>query len=171
MYKIDIEFTDYMKRKRHQEVSFNLDGREVFKMLPELKSVFDWMESNRDEEPRELSAEEVSSFYNDFEAILLAAWGEMSEDGLHFRKGGKYEFEESAVFNACMIKFVLEPEKIGTVLQGMMPIELFEMVQKANPEQVAEVTDSRLAEQQAEIVRLKAQLESNDVPGKNINTN
>jgi hypothetical protein len=160
LYKFNVPFTDYMGRKRTQDVAFNLDAREVFKMLPELKSVFDWMETNKNADVRELSTQEVTNFYTDFEGILLSAWGEISEDGLHFRKGGKYDFEESAAFNACMVMFVMQPEKTGKLIEGILPPEMFEMVKNADPETLEAATNSRVAEQEAEIARLKAQLEA-----------
>lgn len=161
MYTITVPFTDYRGKSRSMEVNFNLDAREVFKMLPELKSVFDWLETNRDSDPRELTTEEVSQFYTNFENILLEAYGEMSEDGLHFRKGGRYEFEESALFNACMVLFVTKPDQTVKMLEGILPKELFDMVKNADANQLSSATQSRIAEQEAEIARLRAQLEGN----------
>jgi len=131
-------------------------------MLPELKAVFDWMESNKNSDPRELEVEEVRNFYNDFEHILLEAWGEMSADGLHFRKSGKFEFEESALFNGCMIMFVTQPKETAKLLEGILPTDLFELVQNANPEQVEALARTRTEEKDAEIARLKVELEARD---------
>lgn len=162
MYTLTVPFVDYKGKPRNIPVSFNLDAREVFKMLPELKSVFEWLESNKVQDPRDLSVEEVSSFYTNFEGILLEAWGEMSEDGLHFRKGGKYEFEESALFNACMVMFVTKPEETTKLLNGILPPEMFEMVQNADETQIAVATDAKVSAQEAEIARLRAELEARD---------
>lgn len=162
MYTLTVPFVDYKKKPRTVDVSFNLDGREVFKMLPELSSVFEWLESNKGQEPRDLSTEEVRDFYNSLEGIILEAWGEMSDDGLHFRKGGKYEFEESALFNACMILFVTQPEEAVKLIEGIMPKELFSMVQNANPDQIAAATQAKTTAQEEEIARLKAELEARD---------
>jgi hypothetical protein len=151
---------DYKKKPRNVQVSFNLDAREVFKMLPELKNVFEWLDSNKTQDPRELSVEEVRDFYTSFEGILLEAWGEMSEDGLHFRKGGKYEFEESALFNACMILFVTKPEETVKLLEGLLPKELFDMVKNADAVEVAEATKAKASAQEEEIARLRAELEA-----------
>ena len=162
MYTLTVPFVDYKKKPRTVDVSFNLDGREVFKMLPELKSVFEWLESNKNGDPRSLSTEEVRDFYNSLEGIILEAWGELSEDGLHFRKGGKYEFEESALFNACMMLFVTKPEEAVKLIEGIMPKELFDMVQNADPAQLAAATDAKTADMEAEIARLRAQVEGKD---------
>lgn len=160
MYTIKVPFKDYKGMQRTQEVSFNLDAREVFKNLPQLQSVFNWLETNKAAEPQDLTVEEVSQFYTDFEEILLTAWGEMSEDGLHFRKTGKWEFEESALFNACMVMFVTKPQETAKLLEGIMPPELTTMVQNADTATLEAATNSRVSEQQAEIDRLKAQLEA-----------
>jgi len=160
LYTLSIDYKDY-KGKVHNgtKVTFNLDAREVFKMLPELKTTFEWLENNKETEPRELAIEEVRDFYTGFEEILLTAWGEMSEDGLHFRKGGKYEFEETALFNACMVKFVYEPNKTGELLQGILPPELFDAVKKADAEQINAVVEARESEKDKEIAELRAKLE------------
>jgi hypothetical protein len=86
----------------------------------------------------------------------------MSEDGLHFRKGGKYEFEESALFNACMMLFVTKPEEAVKLIEGIMPKELFDMVQNADPAQLAAATNAKTADMEAEIARLRAQVEAKD---------
>jgi hypothetical protein len=160
LYTLTVPFVDYKKKPRNVQVSFNLDAREVFKMLPELKNVFEWLDSNKTQDPRELSVEEVRDFYTSFEGILLEAWGEMSEDGLHFRKGGKYEFEESALFNACMILFVTKPEETVKLLEGLLPKELFDMVKNADAVEVAEATKAKASAQEEEIARLRAELEA-----------
>jgi hypothetical protein len=162
LYTLTVPFKDYRGNERKEEVAFNLDAREVFKMLPELKSVFEWLESNKETEPRKLGVEEVTSFYTSFEGILLEAWGEMSPDGLHFRKGGKYEFEESALFNACMVMFVTKPDETVKLLEGILPRELFDMVQNADAQQLAAATEAKVSDQEAEIIRLRAELAERD---------
>lgn len=158
MYKLNVSYTDYKGTAKRADVTFNLDGREVFKMLPELKSLFEWIEANREEEPRELDIEEVRTFYNNLEGVILEAYGEMSEDGQHFRKAGRFEFEESAAFNACMMLFVNAPKEAVMLLEGIMPKELMDRVKNADANQVAEVSDSRIAEMDSEIRRLRAQI-------------
>jgi hypothetical protein len=157
---LTVSFKDYRGHERKKSASFNLDAREVFKMLPELKAVFDWLDSNKTSNPRELDTQEVSTFYTNFEGILLEAWGEMSEDGLYFRKAGKYEFEESALFNACMVKFVTKPEEAVKLLEGVLPPELTDMVKNADETQLAAANDTKVADANAEIARLRAQIEN-----------
>lgn len=158
MYTKTIPFKDFSGKPRNQPVHFNLSEREVFKLLPELQSVFKWMDTNKEADPRDLGTEEVRDFYNNFEDILLEAWGVPSEDGLHFRKGERYDFEESALFNATMFMFVNEPQETAKLLEGIMPEGLSEMVKKAAVEDVAAVSGDRAEDQQATISELRRQL-------------
>lgn len=164
MYKLNVSYTDYKGTAKRADVTFNLDGREVFKMLPELKSLFEWIEANREEEPRELDIEEVRNFYNNLEGVILEAYGEMSEDGQHFRKAGRFEFEESAAFNACMMLFVNAPKEAVMLLEGIMPKELMDRVKNANADEVAGAAASKAEDQEAEIRRLRAQIEAQSGP-------
>lgn len=158
MYTITVPFVDYKKKHRTESVSFNLDAREVFRMLPQLKSVFEWLDSHKGAEPRDLDTEEVSKFYTDFEGILLEAYGVVSEDGSYFRKGNKYDFEESALFNACMVEFVTKPELTVKLLEGILPKELFEMVKNVDERQIENITSARADELAEENERLKQML-------------
>jgi hypothetical protein len=156
LYTLSVAYTDYKKVARRKTVSFNLDANEVFKLLPELKSVFDWLESNQNSEPRELLVDEVRDFYTNFEHILLEAYGEMSEDGEYFDHDGKYQFEKSAVFSAAMYMFVIKPEETVKLLEGMMPKELFDLVQKTEAGELSAVAQANDTEKDAEIARLRA---------------
>lgn len=158
MYTKTVPFKDFNGKPRNQKVHFNLSEREVFKLLPELQTMFKWMDSNRESDPRDLGTEEVRNFYNNFEEVLLEAWGEPAEDGLHFRKGQRYDFEESALFNATMFMFINEPEETGKLLEGILPEGLAEMVKKATVEDVAAVSGDRADDQQAEIEELRRRL-------------
>lgn len=157
MYTKQVPFKDFNGKPRNETVHFNLTEREVFKLLGEFKAVFDWHDSLKGPQ-RELHTDEVVAFYNAFEEILLSAYGVPSEDGLHFRKGGRYDFEESAVFNACMVEFVSNPIETGKLLEQIMPKGMEEMVRKAD----ASIAGSSDEELKAEVARLRAQLEAGE---------
>lgn len=159
MYTVQIPFTDYKNKPQTKSVSFNLDTREVFKLLPEFLKVNKWMEENKKAaEERILPPEEVLDFYNSLEIIMLEAYGEVSDDGLYFRKSGRYEFEESAMFNACMMMFVKQPEEAAKMLDGLLPKELDEIVKNANPQDLARSAQIKAEDSQAEVERLRAEL-------------
>ncbi len=157
MYTKKIPFKDFNDNPHNSVVHFNLTEREVLKNLVSLKTIIEWKDSMGGPD-RELTTEEVVEFYNAFEDILLEAWGEPSADGLHFRKGGKYEFEESALFNACMVEFVTNPQETGSLLDGIMPKGMEDMVRKADANMIKAADDTDNEEIKAELARLRAQL-------------
>jgi ribosomal protein L12E/L44/L45/RPP1/RPP2 len=160
VYTKMVPFKDLNGKPRNIQVNFNLFEREVFKLLAEFQAIFKWQESIKDAEMRDLPTEEVVGFYNNFEEILLSAYGEPSEDGLYFHKGGRrFEFEESAVFNACMVSYVTDPTTTQELLDGLMPKDMQEMVKKADANMAAlAASDTSDAVVQAEIEKLRAQL-------------
>lgn len=171
-YTKQVPFKDFKNNPRNQTVHFNLTEREVFKLLREFKLVFNWRDQIQSTDIQELDTGEVIEYYTAFEDILLAAWGIPSDDGQHFRKGGRYEFEESALFNACMVMFVTEPEETGKLIDGIMPKGMEDMVKKAgeNLEALGKAEDSpdELKRQIAEL-RAKVALEAGTTSPTNPN--
>ena len=164
MYTKKVPYTNFKGEPGNKEVQFNLEPREVFKLLKEFQSIFSWQESIKGRTVRELDTEEVVEFYNNFEAVLLAAYGVMSEDGEQFSKAGRYDFEESAVFSACMTEFVSDPPETVKLVDGLMPKNLQELVKKADANAAALQNDPATSEDaQAELVRLRAQLAEAEV--------
>lgn len=142
MYIKTIPHKNFRDQVRNQEVQFNLTEHEVLKLLVEFKEIFDWQERLESRDPNgELDTVEVISFYNNFETILLAAWGELDSSGDHFHKGGVYEFRESSVFHAAMKLFLEDQAEANRLIDGLMPKGLKDLVQKA------EVNLSELADQ------------------------
>lgn len=133
MYIKKIEFLDFFGKKREQEVHFNLTSHEVFKLLVEFQAIFEWTEKMKDRDPDgPTDTAEVIEFYNNVEEIILAAWGQPDPDGLHFRKGGVYDFKESALFHKCMQMFVENPKEANELVDGLMPKDLQEIVKRAD---------------------------------------
>lgn len=133
MYIKKLEFNDFFGKKREQEVHFNLTSHEVFKLLVEFQAIFEWTEKMKDRDPNGVTdTAEVIEFYNNVEEIILAAWGQPDPDGLHFRKGGVYDFKESALFHKCMQLFVEDPAEANKLVDGLMPKDLQEIVKKAD---------------------------------------
>lgn len=158
MYKKSIPHHDFFDKPRNETVHFNLTEREVFKLLAEFQRVFAWQKSIDGPDQRDLDTAEVIDFYNDFEEILLSAYGVPSEDGRHFHKQGKrYEFEDSALFAGCMKLFVENPMETTKLIDGLMPKDLQAMVEKADAN-LAELAKSEDASEdlKAEVARLRA---------------
>lgn len=157
MYTKQIPYKDFKNNPRTEPVHFNLTEREVFKLLVEFKIIFEWHESIKGPE-RALESEEVVEFYSAFEDVLLAAWGVPSDDGRHFRKGGRYDFEESALFNAAMVHFVEDPREANKLIEGIMPKGLEEMVKKADENTLKAISETKDEDVRAELERLRAQV-------------
>lgn len=160
MYTKSFPFKDFNNKPRNMTAHFNLTEREVFKLLGEFQEIFQWRD-NIQGPPRDLGTEEVVRFYNNLETILLASWGVPSDDGLYFRKSGKYEFEESALFNAVMVEFVTDIDAATTFLDEIMPKDMEELARKADANVIKMgKQEGNDAELQAQIEELKAQLAS-----------
>lgn len=164
MYTKRVPFTNYKGQARNQDVHFNLDEREIFKLLNEFNLIFRWRDSLQGE-ARELTTDEVQEFYTALENILLTSWGEPSEDGDYFEKGGRYKFEESKLFNAVMMMFLSDPSEANKMIDDLMPKGMEEMIRKAD-ENLAKLGDDpkTTADLQAEIERMRAQLQSTQAP-------
>lgn len=158
MYSKTIPFHDYNGKARNETVTFNLDQREIYKLLEEFQSIFDWLDTIKGPE-RELPVDEIVAFYNNFEEILLSAWGEKSADGQYFDKVNRYKFASSALFAAAMKLFVEDPMETTKLLDGLMPKDMQETVRKQaenmeklkNSPETPEDLKQQLAELQAKI--------------------
>ena len=162
MYTKVVPHKNFKGKVRNQEVNFNLTEHEVLKLLPEFKSIFDWQERLDKRDPdAETPTEEVMEFYNNFEEILLTAWGEPDESGDHFRKSGRYDFQESSVFHAAMKMFLEDQSEINRLLDGLMPEGLKDIVKSAD-KNLAEMAkaEGKSPAVDAEIARLKAELDA-----------
>lgn len=159
MYSKQIPYTNFQGKPKNKTVHFNLTESEIFKLLPEFQRVFTFRRNQEGDEIRKLDANEVVEFYTDFEKIMLEAWGVPSEDGEHFRKAGRYEFAESAMFSACMVMFLTDPAETGKLLDAMIPKELANIVETADANLVKMAENPKTADAlQEEIARLRKQL-------------
>lgn len=174
-YSLQVPYTKFNGKPNTEVVHFNLTEREIFKLSAEFNMIFTWRDELKGD-PRDLDPQEVIPYFTAFEEVLLSAWGEPSADGEHFRKGGRYDFEESACFNAALMMFVKDPSLVVKFLEEIVPKDMeetlrvqqenIEKLEKANPE-AARITSGgkTAAELQAEIDRLKSQMPAqNDGP-------
>lgn len=159
MYTKSIPFSDLNGKPRNQTVHFNLFEREVFKLMGELQTIFGYMDRwQKEKESRTLDTPDVLDFYNNFEEVLLTAYGTPSDDGLRFDHSGRYEFEDSACFNALMMMCVTDPAETGKLINGIMPEGLEEIVRKADENLIQAAKEASTEDQANEIARLRAQL-------------
>lgn len=157
MYKKAIPFHGFDGAPHTETVQFNLTSREVFKLLDKFQAIFSWQDSMEGPN-RKLETAEVIEFYNNFEDILLSAYGIMSDDGLYFDKSGRFQFEDSALFAACMSYFVSDPQETSKLIDELMPKDLQDVVRKSEENLKALKNDPQTSEGlQAQIDRLMAE--------------
>lgn len=167
MYSLKVPYKTLFDKPGNRTVYFNLFEIEVFKLLPELQYIFEWIESQQKGEAREVPTEEVVKFYTAFEELILESYGTPSEDGIEFDKSDKYSFGSSVIFNAVMVMMISDPNLVSQMLDGLMPKDLQEIAKKAdaNLSEMAKKEDNPAA-LQAEIERLRAQLPADPSQGQ-----
>lgn len=158
MYTAKIPFKDFNGKPRGAaSIQFNLTEREVFKLLLQFQAIFKWQDKLKENPDAETPTEEVITFYTNFEEIILASYGKLSDDGLYFRKDDRFNFEESAMFAAAMAYYVSDVRETTKLIDGLMPEGLADIVKKAD-ESLAEMAKdpNTEAELRKEIERLRA---------------
>lgn len=165
MYTVKVPHKNYKGKPRNPEISFDLSVHEFLKLLVEFKRIFEWQEevAKRDG-TEETPTEEVVDFYTNFEEIILAAWGEMDDEGDHFRKGGVYDYRESSTHQEAMLMFLKDQQALNEMLQSLMPSGLEDLV-KATEENLAALAkqakaggDKMPAGLESEVERIRREL-------------
>ncbi len=162
MYEKEIFHKNFLGKNRTQTVRFNLTEHEFLKLLVEFKAIFDWQERLSLLNPdAETDTAEVVEFYNNFEEIVLAAWGEPDESGDYFRKSKVWEFRESSLFHATMKMFLENQVERDKFLETLTPPGLKDIVEKAD-ESLLELSkrEGLSPEAKERIAALRAQYES-----------
>jgi hypothetical protein len=129
MYEIRVPYKNFKQQPKNGTVQFNLEVNEVMHNFIELAWILEFrdkFEKLDGDIPNELMVE----FFDNFESVLLAAWGVMSDDGEHFRKGGMFDFKESKLFSATMNHFITDFQALNVFLNNLLPPELEEIVKK-----------------------------------------
>lgn len=160
MYEIKVPYKNFKQQPKNGVVQFNLEVHEVMQNFIELAWILEFRDRHKGTDV-ELENEVMVEFFDNFETVILAAWGVMSDDGEHFRKSGVVEFKSSKLFAATMNLFISDFDALNKFLNTLLPPELEEIVikQTESLEKLkAENTDMSPEEIQAQIERLKASL-------------
>jgi len=160
VYTKKLPFKDFNNQPRNTTLTFNLTEREVFKLMVEFKFIFDWRDRIDVEDLIDVDPADVVEFYNNFEEIVLSAYGVMSQDGLYFDKTGKFKFEESAMFAAYMVETLRDLTEINRFLEGVLPKGMEDLVKAADESlAVAAANSENPAELRAQLAALQAQID------------
>ncbi len=164
MYKKTVPYKDYNEKPQNEQICLLLETRDVFKVIVELKSIFDWQESFEGE-ARTLSPEEMREFFNNFEAVILASWGKITPDGKGFDRTDRYEFEHSKLFSAFMDLLLSDITEVQKVMAEIMPKGMEDIVRKQG-ESLERLEQGATGEEAAALAAARAriaQLEANQV--------
>jgi hypothetical protein len=159
LYTKKVPYKDLYDKPQNDTIYFHLFEREVFKLMAELQAVFTFIEKRQQEEEfRTLATDEMIEFYNNFENIVLAAYGTPVNDGLGFDHSDRYKFEDSACFNAYMVMCLTDPNETAQLINGIIPDGLEDIIRTADENLIKAAKEADSETTQAEIASLRAQL-------------
>lgn len=124
MVKKTVTFKDFLGTERTQDLYFNLTRTELSDMQMSV-------EGGLDKKIKQMiDGANVKDIYNTFVEIVLAAYGELSPDGLYHIKedenGHKLykKFKQSLAYEALMDEICQSTDTISEFIQGVIPQNL-----------------------------------------------
>lgn len=120
MLKKMITYTDYNGLERTEPFYFNLTKAEILKM--EFGSGGDLAEKLQ----RLVDSKKVRELMDFFNEFILKAYGEKSDDGIHFRKSSQIsqDFEASAAYNELYVELLTDADKAAEFVKACLPAEI-----------------------------------------------
>lgn len=158
MFSVSVPYKDYNGKVRNEQITFLLEVRDVYKLLTQLNFMLNWRDKLKEEDDRDLDTDEVSAYFNNFEEVLLASYGQISEDGKEFDRSDSFRFERSKAFAALMEMFLKDLGLLTKMLEEIMP-EGMEDIIKSQEASLANVDTTDNPALQAEIDRLQAEID------------
>jgi len=132
-----VKYTDFNGNAQERTVYFHMSEPELIEMeLRDDGSSFSAIMN------RMVESENVGGLVREFKKILLAAYGEKSEDGQRFIKSPQMreEFEQSAVYSVLFMEFATDVDAGTNFINSLVPKELMDRVNRAAAEQQAATT-------------------------------
>ena len=131
MLKKTVKYEDFDGNTREETLYFFISKTELTEM--ELKTPGGFAKKLEGISKSENGAEIMETFKD----IILAAYGEKSEDGRSFikkRNGVRLadEFEQSFAFDALFSELITNPDKASAFINGIMPKDLMNEANKLN---------------------------------------
>lgn len=130
MLKREIKFEDFDGNQVTEIHYFNISKPEIIKLEAKYPSGFGnflqkLLESNNNNE-----------LVEQFDEIMLMAYGEKTEDGKHFEKSDelKKRFSQSAVYNQLFMELATEPDALLEFIRGVFPKDVVVEVDKKSVE-------------------------------------
>lgn len=124
MLKKTITYTDFNGVERTEDLFFNLSKTELMKMeLSEDGSMMAFLN-------KIVNAKDVPNIMKVFDKILLDSYGEVSDDGRHFRKSPEIRenFKNSQAYDEIFMSFFEEnaEKNMADFINGIIPKDLMD---------------------------------------------
>lgn len=126
MLKKTITFKDYFGNERTQDFYFNLNESELTNMNLMVKGGLERQIKNI------IATQDQPKLIEYFKSIILASYGEISEDGIRFVKSEELStgFSQTDAFNKLYMELVSDAEKAADFINGIVPQELADEANK-----------------------------------------
>lgn len=126
MLKKTITYEDFNGETVSEEHFFHLSKAELIKM--ELSHKDGLSEAMK----KIIAAEDGKAIIEEFEKIILGAYGRRSDDGRHFHKSQELrdEFKSSEAYSTLFMELVTQTDKAVEFINGVMPAGLVEEAKK-----------------------------------------
>lgn len=111
-----IKFTDFNGDEREQNFYFNLTQSEIAKMeITKDGGLVEYIQKVIDKR----NGQEVM---DTFEWLILSAYGEKSDDGLHFKKNDEIRsaFKDSAAYDVLFMEILTDSDKAAEFFNGIV---------------------------------------------------
>lgn len=120
MLKRNITFTDFNDKEVTETLYFNLSKSEMIEM--EMMAEGGFAESLQ----RIVEAKDVAKLIVEFKKIILASYGEKSDDGKRFIKNEKLreEFSQTAAYNALFMELATDDNAATEFITGVLPKDI-----------------------------------------------
>ena len=117
MIRKSIKFKDYNDVEREKDYWFDLNETDLIELQIETVGGL------HEKIDRVMKMNDQREIYNLFKTIIRKAYGEKSDDGIHFDKSeAAWErFITSPAYNALMLEFMDDPQKVVEFMEGLMP--------------------------------------------------
>jgi len=117
MYKYTTDFEDYNGVSRKATCLFNISQAELMEMQFTTPGGF------RENLQRILDEKDQVKIMNRFKEIILMAYGELDDDGIHFKKSRELtdRFTQTPVYSDLYIKLATDEKLAGDFIKGILP--------------------------------------------------
>ena len=134
MLKETRTYVDYDGTERTEDFYFNLSKAELAEMELSTDGGFDKLMQ------KIINSKDNKRIVETFKEIILKAYGVKSDDGRRFIKSEELskEFSETPVYSDMFIEFATDEKKASRFIDGIMPKDLKEQLEKAEKNKALE---------------------------------